>query len=212
MHAGPDAADARYVIAVAAPVGGGKSTLVKALASRLEGAAAIHFDHYERITEQPIEEIRRWMQDGADVDEMVIPRLADDLQALKLGGSVVDPQTGKAITARKYVLFETQFGRQHAATGRHIDFLVWVDTPLDVALARKIRQFAGELDVRNQEEFCAFAPWLRTYLDNYIAVVGALLRIQRDTVGEHADLVVDGELDADALLAQVTEEILNRFG
>jgi len=203
--------DARYVIAVAAPVGGGKSTLVQGLAGRLPGASAIFFDHYERITEQPIEQIERWMQDGADLDEMVIPGLAEDLQALKQGRAVVDPLTMAAVAARKYLLFETQFGRQHAATGKHIDFLIWIDTPLDVALARKIRQFALELDARKPQALQAFAPWLRSYLDNYLAVVGGLLRIQRDTVGAHADLVVDGEQDTGALLAEVEQEILLRF-
>ena len=210
-RAGAGAGDARYVIAVAAPVGGGKSTLVRRLAERLADATAIHFDHYERITEQPIEKISLWMQHGADLDEFEIPRLADDLQALKRGSSVLDPLTRAEIPARKYILFETQFGRQHAATGRHIYFLIWVDTPLDVALARKVRQFAGELDGRDAGANRAFASWLRAYLDNYLAVVGGLLRIQRETVGANADLVIDGERDPDALLRQAAQEILQRF-
>ena len=208
---GPDAGQASYVIAVAAPPGAGKSTLIRLLAGRLPDATVIHFDHYERITEQPIEKIRLWMENGADLNEVEIPGLAEDLQALKHGRSVRDPRTRAEIRARKYVLFETQFGRQHAATGRHIDFLIWIDLPLDVALARKVRQFAGEVDARNQEELEAFAPWLHTYLDNYLAVVGGLLRIQRDTVGASADLIVDGESDPGALLLQVEQEILRRL-
>ena len=203
--------EARTVIAVAGPVGAGKSTLVHGLASRLPGAATIHFDQYERITEQPIEKIKLWMQQGADLDEMVIPGLGEALLELKRGGSVANPLTGNLMAASKYVLFETQFGRQHAATGRHIDFLVWVDTPLDVALARKIRQFAGELNVQDLEQTRRFIPWLSGYLENYGDVVGSLLRIQRDTVGENADLRVDGGGDAGALLLRVEQEILSRF-
>ncbi len=211
MRAGPDGCDARPVIAVAAPVGGGKSTLVTALAGRLDGAAAIHFDHYERITEQPIEQIRRWMQDGADLDQMVIQGLAEDLRALKLGRRVLDPLTKVCAQARNYVLFETQFGRQHGATGTHIDYLVWIDTPLDIALARKVRQFAGAMDCGTQEEARSFAPWLRAYLDNYLDIVGGLLRMQRDTVGAKADLVLDGTLDPGVLLDQAEQAILRRF-
>jgi uridine kinase len=208
---GLDAGQARYVIAVAAPPGAGKSTLIRLLSGRLPDATVIQFDHYERITDQPIEKIRLWMENGADLNEMDIPGLAEDLQALKQGRSVRDPRTRAEIPARKYVLFETQFGRQHAATGRHIDFLIWIDLPLDIALARKVRQFTGEVDARNREEMEVFAPWLHTYLDNYLAVVGGLLRIQRDTVGASADMIVDGESDPGALLLQVEQEILRRL-
>lgn len=200
-----------YVIGVAAPVGGGKSTLVAGLADRLADAAVIHFDHYERITEQPIEKIRHWMQNGADLNEMHIPRLAEDLRALKSGHAVIDPLTGAEIPARKYILFETQFGRQHAATGRHIDLMIWIETPLDVALARKIRQFTGAIQGRDQEAR-TFGPWLHVYLDNYLNVVSGLLRTQRQTVGANADLIVDGELNSETLQSQVEQAVLERFG
>lgn len=198
------------VIAIAGPVGAGKSTLVNALAGRLADATVIHFDHYERMTEQPIEEVRRWMQDGADLNQMPVPGLAEALQALKAGRAVIDPLARAEIPAAKCILFETQFGRRHAATGRHIDFLVWIDTPLDMALARKVRQFSGSLDLRNPQEVNAFAPWLKGYLDNYLDVVGALLRVQRDTVGADADLVVDGALEPGEVLRRVEHAIRER--
>ena len=199
------------VIAIAGPVGAGKSTLVGGLAARLASATTIHFDHYERMTEQPIEEVRRWMLDGADVNRMPVPGLAEALRELKGGHAVTDPLTGGAIPAAKCILFETQFGRRHAATGCHIDFLVWIDTPLDIALARKVRQFSGQLDPRNREEVNAFAPWLTGYLDNYLEVVGGLLRVQRDTVGADADLVIDGALEPAELMRRVEHAIQERL-
>ena len=201
-----------YVVAVAGPVGGGKSTLVDGLAGRLADTTAIHFDHYERMTEQPIEKIREWMKNGADLDQMSLPGLAEDLQSLKSGRPVSDPLTRAEIPARKYILFETQFGRQHAATGRHIDFLIWIETPLDLALARKIRQFAGEFDAHDREAVRTFAPWLKAYLDNYLDVVGGLLRIQQEAVRVNADLLIDGECEPGALQLQVEQAILGRFG
>jgi uridine kinase len=203
---------AHHIVAVAGPVGGGKSTLVEGLAGRLTDASVIRFDHYERVTEQPIENIRRWMESGADLDELVIAGLPEDLRALKQGYSVVDPLTQAPIPARKYVLFECQFGRQHKATGQHIDFLIWIDTPLDVALARKVRAFSGELrQARERKEIDGFAPWLHAYLDNYLEVVGGLLRMQRETVGANADLVIDGSGTADAVLNRAEREIRARL-
>jgi uridine kinase len=173
----------------------------------------VFFDHYERITERPIEAIGDWMREGADLNRIIVPGLGEDLQALKEGRSVLDPLTRAPVHAQRFVLFETQFGRRHAASGGHIDFLVWLDIPLDIALARKMRQLAGEAtaarDGRKTEEFVA---WLQTYLDNYVAVVGRLLRLQRDTVAADADLVLDGTLAPAVLREQAAQAILARFG
>jgi uridine kinase len=194
------------IIAVAAPVGGGKSTLVRGLAERLPAASAIFLDHYERFTQQPVEEMRRWLRDGANPDTLAIPGLAEDLASLKNGLPVADPLTGNTITPGRYLLLETQFGRRHAATGRHIDFLVWIDTPLDLALARKLRQLAAGIDERD----AAFVPWLRGYLESYLELVSESLRVQRDTVRAQADLIVDGMQQPAAVLAQVESAVLGR--
>lgn len=176
------------VVGIVSCVGGGKSTLARALAERLGEASVIQFDHYEKITQQPVEEIRRWMRDGADPDALVIPGLAEDLQSLK--------------SKHKFVVFETPFGRRHAATGRHIDYQVWIDTPLDIALARKIRQFAAGAGAADEAR--DFAAWLQVYLENYLDFVGELLRIQGATVRGESDLIVDGRR-APAELAQEIE-------
>lgn len=180
------------VVGIAAGVGGGKSTLAKALAERLGEAGLVQFDHYERMTEQPVEAVRRWMREGADPDALVIPGLAEDLQSLK--------------SKHKFVVFETPFGRRHSATGRHIDFLVWIDTPLDIALARKIRQFAAGAAASG--EAASFGPWLQAYLGNYVEFVGDLLRAQRDTVRAQADLVVDGRRSPEELAREVERAAL----
>ena len=197
-----------YVAGIASGVGGGKTTLVERLAHHLGDASAIHFDHYERVTERPIEAIRQWLRDGADPDAFEIARLGEDLRLLKEDCAVDDPATGARILARKYLLFEAPFGRRHSATGRYIDFLVWIDTPFDLALARKIRQLTADAEARHA---AGFHQWLRTYLDNYVDVVAGLLRRQHDTVRADADLVVDGTLDPEALAGEVARIIRTRF-
>ncbi len=196
-------ARASYVIAISGPVGAGKTTLAQAVADELSDATILQFDHYERITEQSIEQVRDWMQGGADLDAIAIPGLAEALQALKEGRAVTDPMTGTMIPARKYILFETQFGRRHAATGRYIDLMIWVDTPLDVALARKVRQFAAALEGSDPAAARTFGPWLHGYLGNYLDVVAGLLRIQKASVGTGADVVVEGERDVSTLRQEI---------
>jgi uridine kinase len=200
----------RHVVAIAGAVGAGKSTLARGLARNLGDASLIYFDHYEQATNEPIEKIRQWMLKGAGLDEWQIPQLSDHLAALKNGESVIDPMTKIEIPAQKYVVFETQFGRTHQSTGRHIDFLIWIDTPLDLALARKIRQFSEPLQ-RTGADSHKFAVWLHAYLENYLTVVGELLRIQRETVGGGADVTVDGTQSPASIAQELAQTIKCRF-
>jgi uridine kinase len=199
------------VIAVAGAVGAGKSALVSALGSMLSGTTSIHFDHYEQMTRQPIDDVRRWMDAGADIDTLPVPGLGEALEALKQGYAVMDPATNAQILPAQHILFETQFGRAHSQSGRHVDFLAWIDTPLDIALARKVRQFARELDSRDPAEAAAFGAWLSAYLDNYLGVVGQLLRFQREKVAAQADIVVDGLLAPEAQAREIARAVAARF-
>jgi len=195
-----------YLVAVSAPVGGGKSSLVRGLMRRLPSAASIHFDNYENLTERPIDEIKRWMHNGADVDEFIVERLPQDLARLKRGESVTDPTSGAEVAAAEYIIFETPFARQHRATGELIDLSIWIDTPLDVALARNLREFMQRPDMRAD-----LVSWLGPYLDSYLDVVRDLLLMQQEVVGGAADVVLDGLLDTDTNVARAEREVLARL-
>jgi hypothetical protein len=167
-----------FVVGIAGVPGAGKSTLVAALAAALPRAVALHMDAYDNMTRLPIAELRRWIDAGADIDAFDFPPLQADLQRLKSGN------------AQDTVLLETQFGRAHRATGRHIDLLIWLDTPLDLALARTL----GAVLARG-----APPEWLRGYLEHYVDPVRGLLEMQRTRVAADADLVLDGRLAPGAL-------------
>ena len=70
-----------YVIAVAAPPGGGKTALVRVLAGKLGDAATINFDAYEIATSRPVAEIVQDIRDGKGGDDFASPQLAVDLAA-----------------------------------------------------------------------------------------------------------------------------------
>ena len=193
-----------YVVAISAPVGGGKSSLVRGLVAHFDDATAIHFDNYETLTDRPLDEIKRWMVNGADIDEFDVAGLPEDLARLKSGSAVVDP-AGMRIEAAPYIFFETPFARQHAATGRLIDLSIWIDTPLDVALARNLREFS-----RRPEMGDSLASWLEPYLDSYLDVVRDLLLMQERWVGAAADLVLDGLASLDANIAEAAREVSDR--
>ena len=182
------------IIAVAGPPGSGKSTLCDALAQRLGDAVVVPMDHYQRMTSLPIEAVERWLERGADHDELPVPHLAEHLALLKAGQPVIDPRTGRTVAPRAHIVFETHFGRAHAGTGAYIDALVWLDTPLDVALLRNLRSFLQPLlqpglaaDALREE-----LRWIDQYLVNHDAVVRRLLQLQAARVRAGADLVLAG--------------------
>lgn len=201
-----------HVIALAAPVGAGKTSLVKAIAERLVDASTLHYDSYERVTETPVQELVQWMRRGADFDELPVPRLAQDLARLKQGQSVVDPLTRAEVRSRKYLLFEMPLGREHKETCEYIDLLIWVETPLDLALARKLKEFTGDFPAgheRKDPRDCLL--WLDRYLDHYLEFTRHMLEIQKERVSVNADIVLDGREDLETLARQATEAIRHRI-
>jgi uridine kinase len=198
------------IVAISGAPGSGKSTLARGLADALGDAAVVHMDHYEQATAEPIEAIRRWMEQGADYDALPIPLLAEHLDALRAGRVVTDPATQEAIRPAAWILFETQFGRAHHATGRHIDLLVWLDTPPDIALARTLLK-STRIALHDGQADAAQLAWTEGYLANYLTVVRQLVLMQKARVGAGADIVLDGADAPGALIAHARDRILQRL-
>lgn len=201
-----------YVIGVAGPAGGGKSTLVGALAQAMGDTTAIHIDSYQRITEQPIRRLVEWLERGADFDGFTIPLLSDHLGELKRGVAVVDPKTGRELRPAKYILFETHFGRAHRETGRHVDLLLWLDTPLDVALARNLLDLVAPLvERRKLDPSWESMAGIQRYLVGYLDDVRRLRLMQRERVCADADVILDGAAPFDSILGSARREIERRL-
>jgi uridine kinase len=199
-----------YIVAVAAPIGGGKTTLVQAMAGALADAATLHFDSYEKATGRPARELLDWIREGADFDRFVEPELVVALEALRRGEAVVDPRSGVTIPPRKYIVFEMPLGREAAQVAPLIDLVLWVDIPPDVALARKVREFVETFLQRDERTHRESLGWLAQFLDNYLLVVGDLLAIQRERVRAGADIILDGAEPFNRLVEAAVSEIRRR--
>lgn len=46
------------------------------------------------------------------------------------------PATGNRIVPGDHVILEMPLGREYAETAQAIDIVIWIDTPLDVALRK----------------------------------------------------------------------------
>jgi uridine kinase len=124
------------IIGISGISGAGKSTLMKKLEQTLH-ATVIYWDDYDDISQSP-EDLVKWYESSKDYDDWVYDDLGKTLKKLKTGEKVRCPATKKELTPTKYILFDAPLGYAHKATGKYIDFLICLDTPLDIALARRL--------------------------------------------------------------------------
>ena len=71
-----------YIIAVSSVSGGGKTTLVRSTADLLRGTT-LFFDDYASVSNYP-QDIKKWIEDGADVNEWRTPQFSKDLATLRM--------------------------------------------------------------------------------------------------------------------------------
>ena len=196
------------VVAIAAPIGGGKTTFAEALSIALGGAAILHYDRYEIETKRPASRLLEWLRDGADFSAFEAPNLARDLKAIRNGEAVADPLTGRRVDPTDLVLLEMPLGREHAETARYIDFVIWIEVPPDIALARKIREYIARF---REERDPDGLIWLDNFVANYLQVFREVLLVQAEKVRAGADLVLDGCDTGDALVERAVEAIQDRL-
>ncbi|KQQ31331.1 uridine kinase [Methylobacterium sp. Leaf123] len=197
-----------FVLAVSGPPGSGKTTLSHALSERFGGAPVLAYDAYEEITGWPPERVSAWLADGAPLDAVPVPGLTEDLARLRRGEPVPDRERGGTLrlsrrAARPVIVLDTLLGRAHPGTGAQIDHLVWLDLPLDVALARKLRSFTGEAR-RDPPAAAGFLAALDAYLGRYETLLHPTYALQRKRVRPAADQILGAGTLAEHLAAIVS--------
>jgi uridine kinase len=200
MPANPDAC---FVIAVSGPSGAGKSTTIRNLVARLGDATALYFDDYEASSIYP--NMTQWLANGADPNQFQTPQLSADLRALRSGATITLLHNGQVVQPARVIVVEEPFGRERAEMADLIDFIVCIDLPLEIALARRLLRMLGFFLAEQTPE--AFAKQLQFFLPWYIESGRDLYRAMQQLVLQNCDIIVDGMLPPDAL-AQVIEEAI----
>ncbi|MFA2809504.1 hypothetical protein [Bacillus mycoides] len=171
------------IISIAAVSGGGKTTITESLAHELKNSKALYFDRH-KFDNCPAD-ICKWIDDGANYDEWVLTPLIHDIQHLIRDGNV------------DYIIVDYPFAYLNSEMRQFIDVTIFIDTPLDIAMARRIlRDFKeGTMDEIHND------------LKHYITYARKAYLEAIHTVKPNSDIVLDGSLPVDEIIDQIVEEL-----
>ena len=171
------------VIAIAAVTAGGKTTAVQALQKKLPRAAALFFDDYD--FDGAVENYYQWVLDGTDYNVWDLTPLKRDLLAIRNSGLY------------DFLFLDYPFAYCHDQIKSEIDFAVFIDTPLDIALARRV--------LRNEQN--ASADTIRANLEMYLKY-GRIAYVQMlKDILPASDYVVDGAQEPEAIVEEILSVI-----
>jgi uridine kinase len=195
-----------FTIALAGTSGAGKSTLMETLVARLGNANALSLDDYESSSVYP--PVREWLDGGADPNQFQTPQFVADAMSLSQGKSIVHPLTGQVMQPKSYLLLEEHFGRARDGMRDLIDFLVYLDLPLEVAHARKLLRKNDFLPWEDNPAL--FITNLREHLNWYLHFGRDFYLAVKTMAIKDCDLLVDGQLSTEQIADKVIEALKKR--
>lgn len=173
------------IISVAAVTAGGKTTTVNELEKRLLNSRSLHFDDY--TFEGEVDDFHQWVLDGADYNVWNLKPLEDDILKIK--------STGKC----DYLILDYPFAYCHDMIKPYIDMAFFIDTPLDISLARRI--------LRDMKD--ASADDIRRDMEVYLKYARiAYVQMLRDILPS-SDYVIDGTLGVNEIADEIITKINN---
>lgn len=208
-----------FVIAISSVSGGGKTSLVIKTAELLN-ATMVFFDDYADSSQYP-KDNKKWLEDGADVNEWKTPQFARDVAALRKGESITAPRDGRIIQPSEYIVIEEPMGRERAEMAPHIDFVAVIDIPLEIALARRLIRDMDFFDIKDIDAasrdqlttgFKKLINYVRGYLGSYLRTGRTLYDVIQEQAKASCDLLLDGERPADDLAKELVAAVKNARG
>jgi len=186
-----------FVVGISSVSGGGKTATARKLATLLANAVTLCFDDYDDTNMHP-ENRQEWLQQGGDYNAWKTPTLTKDLKTLKSGSPITSIFDGSHISPAQFIIFDAPLGRAHRDTGRFIDLMVFIDTPLDVAMARRL--------LRHKCSIESIKESLSSYLRGGRTIY---LHFERQ-VKEKSDLILDGCLPVDDLAEAIYARLIQK--
>ena len=183
-----------FVISVSSVSGGGKTALSIALHKSLRNSSLFHFDDFDDSNIYP-SDFYDWSRRGGDVEEFDCPGMQTAVNvAIRQGKS-------------RWIILDFPFGQRHSCFRDVVDLAVFIDTPLDVAMARRIlRDHTTNKDDSAEETLNRLHTDLSNYLERARYPYLDTYKHKADS-----DLVLDGWRSLDDLkndvIAVLNQEI-----
>lgn len=171
-----------YIISISAISGGGKTAVTKALTLSLNKAVAFYFDDYE-YHKQP-DNIGEWVNNGSNPDEWELSLIENDIYTAMQSGNY------------EYIIIDYPFGKNSEYNlSKIINTSVFIDTPLDIALARRIvRDFKDKTSDDIINELNTYSS-IRKYF------------VYDDKLRQPYDFFIDGCLSINDIVIEIKNKI-----
>ncbi|MFS3860130.1 hypothetical protein ACK6VY_11460 [Proteus mirabilis] len=168
------------IISITSIAGGGKTALSHYISEKLPSSKCLNFDDFDYPTAP--EDIDEWIEQGGNYTEWDIKPFVE--------------QVNQAVEGSQYthIILDYPFARSHPVLQEMIDYAFFIDTPLDIALARRIlrdyKEKSGNDIIRYLEEYLMYSR------PSYTAMA------EREKLS--ADIIIDGN----SPLSLIAENIL----
>lgn len=179
------------IISISAISGGGKTAVTQELVKLMNNIKVISFDSY--AIDFLKQDYCQWSANGADYNEWHLEPIVNDiLQLIKEKPDII--------------LLDYPFGYRNEAVGRFINYTIFIDTPLDIALARRVIRDYTQRDKSRRK--------IEDLIEHMDATLSFYLSQHRDTYLQHiqtvkpfSDVVIDGCLSISEIAAIIVEKI-----
>lgn len=177
-----------YSIAIAAVSGGGKTTTIQLLNEELPKSTALFFDDYK--FEGP-DDLIEWVHQGADYNTWKLTPLIKDLK-IKLENKDVQ---------NDYIFLDYPFAYLNKEMNEFIDLTIFIDTPLDVAMARRILRDYNDSN----------AEGIRLNMQSYLSGAREAYLAMLNTVRPDSDVIIDGTQGKEEIIESIKQIIKNHL-
>jgi uridine kinase len=185
------------IVSVCGAPGSGKSALIGSAVAALGDADSLHaFEEYSHISDFP-SDIPRWLAAGANPNEWRSDKLVKDLAQLHSGRDVTLPAGNRVVKAARTVLIEDFFGRKRTALAPFLTSVVYVNVPLEIALARRLLRDINRGPFKDDSQKAR--DYVASFCGRYLGELRELYVIANRYAAEDADLILDGMKPTDLL-------------
>ena len=138
------------VVAISGVSGAGKTTIVKQLATKFSCPFLLFDDHTDKSTYP--KDMKLWLKNGANVSLIKTPKFVSSLEGLV------------SHSDSRFIFIEEPFGKERDSMSSLIDYVVLLDQPMELCLARIIKRHTEK---SNSDTITSISSYLHKYEDHF---------------------------------------------